>query len=51
MQFTLCEKHILLFSRPTFCGILTWRNLKRLAELANLTVAVKLFHTLNTKNQ
>ena len=27
-------------SRPVFCGKLTWRNLKGLAELANLTVSV-----------
>ena len=25
-------------SRPVFCGKLTWRNLKGLAELANFTV-------------
>ena len=31
---TVCEKHILLFSRPACCGILTWQNLKGLAELA-----------------
>ena len=35
---TFYEKHILSFSRPVFCGNLTWQNLKGLVELANLTV-------------
>ena len=35
---TVYEKHILSFSRPACRGILTWWNLKGLAELANLTV-------------
>ena len=38
---TVYEKHILSFSRPAFCEILTWWNLKGLAELANLTVTNK----------
>ena len=34
----LSDKHILSFSRPVFCRILTWQNLEGLAELANLTI-------------
>ena len=33
-SISLCEKHILLFSRPFFCGNLTCLNLEGLAELA-----------------
>ena len=45
---TIYEKHILSFSRPACCGILTWWNLKGLAELANLTVFPKrLFFVLS----
>ena len=39
---TVYEKHVLSFLRPVFCGYLTWRNLKGLVELANLTVISKL---------
>ena len=37
---TVYEKHILSFSKPASRGILTWWNLKGLAELANLTVTL-----------
>ena len=36
-------KVISSFSRPVFCGNLTWRNLKGRAELANLTVCKSSF--------
>ena len=39
---TVYGKHILLISRSACCRILTWWNLKGLAELANLTVYLSL---------
>ena len=43
---TVYEKHIFSLSRPSFCGNLTWRNLKGLVELANLTVKLTIFFVI-----
>ena len=46
---TVYEKHILSLSRLACLGILTWWNLKGLAELANLTVGeIYMWHNLNS---
>ena len=38
MQLTMFVNNTFYYSQDACCGILTWRNLKGLAESANLTV-------------